>query len=144
MKKTKEIFVCSLENNTSLETLSKEIDYAKRFANSYNSQIKASDIKLFIDAARRLIAVFEYPEPAIDEKQRMHKKWVTSKIKDAIEKHQNELIINCDGSMEKVSTAASVIMDYNYSNSHCMLIGKPIFDDSGEFQLGINVTIHYR
>lgn len=144
MKKSKEIFVCALEKNTTLETLSNELEYAKRFAINYNPKIKSSEIKLYIDAQNRLMAEFEYPETAVDEKHRLHKEWVTSKIKEAVEKHQSELIINCEGSMEKVSTAASAIMEFNYANSHCKLIGNPIFDDSGEFQLGIKVTLHYQ
>ena len=144
MKKTKEIFVCALEKNTTLETLSNELEYAKRFAINYNPKIKSSEIKLYIDAQNRLMAEFEYPETALDEKQRLHKEWVTSKIKDAVEKHQSELIINCEGSMKKVSTAASAIMDVNYSCTSYKLIGEPIFDDSGEFQLGIKVTIRYQ
>lgn len=141
-KKERILYVGSVYG--SLADLEKELEYARRQARLYDPEIKDSDITLFLDE-NTLKAKFKSLENDKEEQQRLQEEWVISELKKAKDAGLNEFLIDCNGSPDKVSAAASALTKLRYSSDwDCILSGCPVFDETGVFQTGIKVTFFYK
>lgn len=138
MKKKRELQIGNVP-----ETASKwkaAIDSAMRWIRMSEGDIGEDDVRISAEAGR-LVARWESDETEREKAERIRDSWITDAFDEAMENGSDEFYLDCGGSMEKVGQAASVITGFRFGRPDVIVSGTPVFDESGEKQIGITVSL---
>ena len=144
-KQNKKVVVCRMDSSTTVEKLSRELEYSVRQARLDNPELSGKDVKLMIensqDGESWMFASWECRPDSAEHKDEISKENIISEIRQAIVDGKKDVTYDCDYHSEKSRIVTRAICEMYHTIPGYVVYGTPLFDEKEERQIGIRVNI---